>query len=124
VVTLPESLFESELSHGWCYYFEKADLARQFGDWKEVVELGDIGFRLENDAPNDPIERFVFIEGYANMGEWERAIELSRISYRVSRDYVGPLLCRLWERIETETTESMQRGETLSEIKNMFSCDP
>ncbi len=53
-----------EPAHGWCYYFEKADLARQFGDWKTVTHLGDEAFKL-NDYPNNPVERFVFIEGYA-----------------------------------------------------------
>ena len=124
VVTLPESLFESELSHGWCYYFETADLAGQFGDWEEVVQLGDAAFKLENDSPNDPVERFVFIEGYANVGEWERAVELSKVSYRVSKDFVGPLLCRLWERIKMETVESAERSEALAEIQNLVACNP
>ena len=132
---MPESLFAPELQHGWCYYFEKAELARQFSDWDEVAQLGDKAFRLENDSPNDPVERFVFIEGYANVGKWERAVELSKVSYRVSREFVGPLLCRLWERIETETAGSAERdalsGETvskrseaLSDIESTFSCNP
>ncbi|HMD79775.1 MAG TPA: hypothetical protein VKE92_00620, partial [Anaerolineales bacterium] len=121
--TMPESLFEPEPLHGWCYYFEKADLARQFGDWEEVVALGDVAFKL-NDSPNDPVERFVFIEGYAHVGEWARAVELSKVSYRVSKDFVGPLLCRLWERIETDTVESVERGALLSDVKSMFACNP
>ncbi len=120
-VTLPDSLFAPEPAHGWCYYFEKADLARQFGDWQQVAELGDTAFQLD-DHPNDPVERFVFIEGYAHTGEWDRAVRLSRESYRVSRDYVGPLLCRLWERIETETTDSAGRSEALSEVESMLAC--
>ena len=128
--TMPASLFSPEPQHGWCYYFEKAELARQFGDWEEVVKLGDKAFKLENDSPNDPVERFVFIEGYAHMGDWRRAVELSRTSYRVSKDYVGPLLCRLWQRIETGTTASAERdalsvskrSEALVEIQNMLAC--
>jgi hypothetical protein len=124
-VTLPDSLFAPEPVHGWCYYFEKADLARQFGDWQKVAELGDIAFKL-NDHPNDPVERFVFIEGYAHTGNWERAVKLSRESYKVSKDFVGPLLCRLWERIQTETTDdtSEARNASLLEIENMLACKP
>ena len=77
-----------------------------------MVKLGDQAFAL-NDFPNDPIERFVFIEGYAHAGDWERAIKLSRQSYQVSKDYVGPPLCRLWKRIETETTGGVERSEAL-----------
>jgi hypothetical protein len=123
-VTMPESLFAPEPQHGWCYYFEKADYARQFGNWEEVVKLGDKAFKLESDSPNDPVERFVFIEGYAHMGDWRRAVELSIVSYRVSKDYVGPLLCRLWERIETESTGGPERNEALVEIQNMIACHP
>jgi hypothetical protein len=120
-VTLPASLFAPEPAHGWCYYFEKADLARQFGDWKTVTRLGDEAFGLK-DYPNNPVERFVFIEGYAHTGDWERAVRLSRESYKVSKEYVGPLLCRLWERIEAETADNSERSAVLSEIKNMFAC--
>ena len=120
-VTLPDSLFAPEPFHGWCYYFEKADLARQFGDWEQVAEMGDTAFKLD-DHPNDPVERFVFIEGYAHTGDWERAVRFSRESFRVSKEYVGPLLCRLWERIETETTDSAEKSEALSEVENMLAC--
>jgi hypothetical protein len=117
---MPE-IYGPEPNQGWCYYFEKAELARQFGHWEEVVRLGDTAFKL-NDYPNNPVERFVFIEGYAHVGKWVRAVELSKVSYQVSKSYVGPLLCQLWERIETETTGGVERSEALSEVKNMFSC--
>lgn len=127
-VVMPD-IYGPEPEHGWCYYFQKADLARQFGNWEEVASLGDKAFDLD-DYPNDPVERFVFIEGYAHTGDWERAVELSRVSYRVSREYVGPLLCRLWERVETETAESQgrdapgqsKRSAALAEIHDMLSC--
>jgi hypothetical protein len=120
--TMP-SIYHPEPEHGWCYYFEKADLARQLGDWEEVVNLGDAALKLD-DHPNNPVERFVFIEGYAHAGDWERAVKLSRESYQVSKGYVGPLLCRLWERIETETADHAEKNEVLSEVKNIFACKP
>ncbi|MGZ9234757.1 MAG: hypothetical protein ACXW4E_04465 [Anaerolineales bacterium] len=120
--TLP-SIYHPEPEHSWCYYFEKADLARQLGHWEEVAKLGDTAFKLE-DHPNNPVERFVFIEGYAHVGEWERALKLSRESYQVSKEYVRPLLCQLWDRIETETSSSPTeaRSQALSEVKNIFAC--
>jgi hypothetical protein len=117
------NIFHPEPVRGWCYYFEKADLARQFGKWEEVAELGDTALKL-NDHPNNPVERFVFIEGYAHVGDWDRALKLSKESYQVSKDYVGPLLCQLWKRIETETTSALPdgRSEVLSQVQNMFAC--
>jgi hypothetical protein len=117
---IPE-VYGSEPGYGWCYYFQKADLARQMGDWEQVAELGDVALKLD-DHPNNPVERFVFIEGYAHTGNWDRALQLSRESYRVSREYVGPLLCRLWQRIERETKNGVERSNALSEVENMLSC--
>ena len=122
------SIYYPEPVHGWCYYFEKADLARQFGKWEEVVSLGDKALKL-SDHPNNPVERFVFIEGYAHTGDWDRALKLSNESYKVSKDYVGPLLCQLWKRIETDTRNSSQsdaanRSEVVTEARNMFACNP
>lgn len=117
------AVYGPEPVHGWCYHFEKADLARQLGAWDEVVAFGDKAFRV-NDFPNNPVERFVFIEGYAHTGDWDRALKLSRESYRVSKDYVGPLLCQLWERIETETTGGLERSEALVQVNDMFACNP
>jgi hypothetical protein len=116
------AIYGPEPEHGWCYHFQKADLARQLNDWDEVVRLGNKAFNLD-DHPNDPIERFVFIEGYAHAGDWDQAINYSRESYRVSRDYVGPLLCRLWYRIEAETYQDPERSVTLDEVRNAFACD-
>jgi hypothetical protein len=116
-------IYGPEPEHGWCYYFEKADLARQMGKWDEVVSLGDQALKL-NDHPNNPLERFVFIEGYAHTGDWDRALKLSKESYKVSKEYVAPLLCRLWKRIETETTGGVERAAAISESLNLFACNP
>lgn len=115
-------VYYPEPVHGWCYYFEKAELARQFGDWAEVVKLGDAAFKLEGDSPNEAMERFVFIEGYAHAGDWERAVELSRESYRISREFLGPLVCRLWTRIVAETAASAERSAAFEQIQNMADC--
>lgn len=115
------AIYSPEPEHGWCYYFEQAELARQFGDWEEVAKLGNKAFKLD-DSPNNPVERFVFIEGYAHAGDWVRAVELSKTSYRVSKDYVGPLLCKLWKRIEAETVESPEKSDALNQIQDMAMC--
>jgi hypothetical protein len=119
---MPE-IYNPEPAHNWCYYFEKADLARQLGNWEEVTELGDIAFKLE-DYPDDPLERFVFVEGYAHTGEWDKALEYSQISYKVSKNFVGPLLCRLWDRIDRLVPVSPEKGEFVIQAKTLFVCNP
>lgn len=119
---MPE-IYGPQPAHGWCYYFEQADLARQLQDWEQVVTLAKQAFAL-NDYPNDPLERFVFIEGYAHVGDWERALALSQESYRVSKNVVGPLLCRLWKRIERTTTASPEKEKVVRQAMTLFVCNP
>lgn len=120
---LPVQLFGGEPDHNWCYYFGHAELARQKEDWQEVVRLGEQAFALE-DHPNDPLERFVFIEGYAHVGDWEKAVELSATSYKISKDYVGPPLCRLWTRMDRETLESSDKTAAVDEVSSRINCLP
>jgi hypothetical protein len=116
-------VYGPEPAHGWCYFFAKAELARQMGDWETVTHLGDDAFELD-DYPNDPVERFVYIEGYAHAGDWEKAVEYSIASYKVSKNYVGPLLCTLWDRIERETAASAEQRSALTDVRNRFECLP
>jgi len=59
----------------WCYYFEKADLARQFRDYQEIVRLGDEASSA-NLSPRVASEWLPFLEGYAWTGDWEQAEEI------------------------------------------------
>jgi hypothetical protein len=58
----PPSIFGSEPEHNWCFYYQKADLARQRGDWEEVARLG-AGRKAAR--PNDQIELMPFLQAYA-----------------------------------------------------------
>lgn len=120
---LPGQFYGSEPLRGWCYYFSQAELARQKGDWEQVVEIGETAFALD-DYPNDPIERFVFIEGYSHIGDWKKAVELSTTSYKISKKYVGPLLCKLWDRIERQTQSTPQQVSALDQVRSEFECSP
>jgi len=132
-LTVPELIHEEattkmpgvyglEPEHGYCYYYQKADLARQFGRWDEVVEFSDTALSFE-DNPYEPAEKLVFIEGYAHDGQWRRAVELSIGIYEYSSGELGRMLCRLWNRIEAETAQSPERDAVLVEIRSMFACN-
>lgn len=115
------AFYGAEPPHGWCYYFQKAELARQFGDWDEVNRLADSAFKLDEHF-NNPVELFVFIEGYAHAEKWDGAIQLSKEARQVSKSYVDPLLCKLWKRIATETASNEAQTEALNEIQNLIEC--
>ncbi len=116
----PAAVFGEEPAHGWCYYYEKADLARQQQDWETVVALGEQAFAL-GDYPNDPAERLPFIEGYAHTGNWSRALELSRESQDIT-PLMQPVLCRLWQRIETSTPASAEKETALQAATAGLGC--
>jgi len=115
------AFYGAEPSHGWCYYFQKAELARQFGEWDEVNRLAKEAFNL-GEHFNNPVELFVFIEGYAHTGEWDEAVKLSKEARQVSKSYVDPLLCKLWKRIEAETISSEERSGALTEVFELTRC--
>jgi hypothetical protein len=118
---LPSQFYGTEPEKDWCYYFSQAELARQQKDWEQVVNIAEKAFVL-NDTPNDPVERFVYIEGYAHVNNWEKAVELSKDSYKVSKSFVAPLLCKLWSRIERETENSLEQQATISQVRSEFDC--
>lgn len=115
------SFYGAEPPHGWCYYFQKAELARQFGDWDEVNALADAAFKLDEHF-NNPVELFVFIEGYAHAGDWNEALKLSKEARQVSRSYVDPLLCKLWQRIEADMDATAEKDAALAEIFELTGC--
>ncbi len=117
---LPAQFYAPEPAHGWCYYFEQADLARQQGDWEQAAALGDAAFALD-DFPNDPLERLVFIEAYAHIGNWQRALELSAESQRVT-PLMQPPLCALWTRIAADTPASAEKETALGTVETELDC--
>lgn len=116
----PAALFSAGTAHKWCYYFEKADLARYQKDWPTVVELGELAFSL-NDNPNDPAERLPFIEGYAHVGDWQSALTLSQQSLDTT-PVMEPVLCKLWNRIESETSDTSEKHEAFETLKQQLNC--
>ena len=89
------TIFGPEPDHTWCYYYEKAELSRQDQNWEQIATIGnqviDAGY-----TPYDPIEWFVFIEGYGLSGDIEQAGSLTQDLFKARNDF-GPLLCELWD---------------------------
>ncbi len=74
----PAEIFGAEPAHGWCYYYEQADLAAQRGDWEKVVQLGQAAEELEL-SPQDWMEWFPFVRAYAYLGQEDRVRALAPI---------------------------------------------
>ena len=74
--TPPDFLFGSEPDRGWCYYYQKASLMRQRGEWDAVVQIGEQAFS-RGFMPADPIEWVPFLQAYAQLGDLDRLQEKS-----------------------------------------------
>jgi len=109
---LPSFLFGIEPQHTWCYFFEKAELARQMGNWKEIIQLGDEAF-LNGFSALQPAEYFVFIEAYANNSRIDDAIQLTK-KVISEKPELKPALCGLWNRVQLSQFEHMQIEDTLT----------
>ncbi len=78
----PKAAFGLEPPHGWCYYYEKASLARQQENWQAVAQLGDEAIS-KGLSPSDQIEWLPFLQAYAVLG---RTDLLSELAPQVSED--------------------------------------
>lgn len=89
----PQAIFGAEPSCAWCYYDERADLARQYRDWERVVALGDRVFH-RSDVQHAAFECLPFIEGYARLGRCQEARDLTLERFRLDPP-LQPVICRL-----------------------------
>jgi hypothetical protein len=110
-------IFGREPQHDWCYYFQKADLARQTGDWKQVValykEAQDKGF-----APSLGTEYIPFIEAYAQTGDWKNASKLTRLAEKTNAGQ-KKILCNNWSRLSQLPSADVS---VVEQVKQSLSC--
>jgi hypothetical protein len=123
----PEHIFGPEPEHGWCYYYERADLASQVGDWQGVVDLAEQAFSLDTRLyeVNAP-ELLPYIEGYAHVQQWDAALEKSLTAYRLT-PRMQRMLCATWRRIDAEVARSVPdapaKQAALDQIHDKLGCE-
>jgi len=116
------SIFGEQPEHNWCYYFEKADLSRQLGDWQTTADLGEQAFALntrlyEVNAP----ELLPYIEANAHIEKWDKAISLSKESFSLSAR-MNRILCETWQRIASETPSTTEQNNAVQAMITEFNC--
>jgi hypothetical protein len=117
---LPSPPFSPEPEHGWCYFYEQAELARQQRDWNKIIALR--AQASENDLePVDPFEWLPFIEAEARQ---ERSVWAANISLELvdAEPKLQRGLCALWSRIAA--TESGTAHEAAAEMQGRLACGP
>jgi hypothetical protein len=117
---LPEEIFGRLTKRGWCYYFEKADLARQFGLWDEVVDLYKQA-KSNGEQAGNGFEYIPFIEGYAHLEDWENVKSLTKTANRISKG-LEPSLCEALDRFLVNAPSSSKRDQTILDLKDDLNC--
>lgn len=117
----PIEIFGKEPSHSWCYFYQKADLARQLGDWERVVQLVNEAL-AKGYKPRNPHERLPFIEGYAHTGQWEEAVRQTHKAFGKNPKYAARL-CRLWDKIDRELEIPSEAGREVIELRAELQCE-
>jgi hypothetical protein len=118
----PPAIFGPEPTHGWCYYFETADLADQFGQWSKTVGLWREASQIGLHAGNG-IELMPFITAFANSNDWETARTLTEQAQSLP-DRSTSALCDLWRSLAATTAPSAPRDQAVARIEDQFGCQP
>jgi hypothetical protein len=101
-----QDLLGREPAHDWCYYYQKAQLARQQRDWQEVTQLGEEAL-ADGYAPNDAMEWLVFLQGFA----YTQNSHFNQVLDSVKSDaYSHKQACGVFESYTTEMEKTSIKG--------------
>jgi len=110
---LPEKYFGKEKTDQWCYYFEKADLARQQGQWQNVIDLYTQA-ELKHFKPLNVYEWIPLIQAYTFSGNIEKAEEIS--SKLLNDDVTNGVLCNVWNNMIDNNSPSLVKTAVDNEL--------
>jgi len=108
--------------NNWCYYYETADLARQYQKWENIVDLWKIS-NNKNLRPAHGIEYIPFIDGFAHTGEWEKALEFTKTARKLSKA-MESILCPLWQDINRSMPSSIDNEQATKQAQALLQCTP
>jgi len=121
-ITLPTQYYGEKPAPSWCYYFEKADLARQFGNWDEIAYLGEQAKSYPSKlTPENAIELTTFVEGYVKTELWKNALLWSQFAIE-KNDNTQTRLCSIWQDVYDKELESSVPPEIIQHIENELLC--
>jgi hypothetical protein len=117
---LPDAeVFGKEPAHTWCYFYEKAELARQQEDWATIVALVEES-AAQGFSPNNRLEWLPFVEAFAQTGDWDQAINLSMDALNYSRS-TRNLFCPIWRDFERKGLDAP--AGTFEQIYEQLGCE-
>ncbi len=118
----PVEIFGPEPAHDWCYYFEKADLARQMGDWTQAAGYGKSALQaLGASSPGHASEYDVFIEAFGRNNDLAEAERLTNRSVKLDQN-LKRMLCMTWDRIDSSSSHSPENTAIIQRVRANLTC--
>lgn len=115
---LPFELIGGEPRHTWCYFYQKAELARQQQEWGTILELKRESIQ-KGIRPEDPSEYLPFIEAYIRKGYFDDAIQMTQETF-AARQSLKPALCGTWRRSMAAGVEAPDRY--IYRLNTLYNC--
>lgn len=117
---LPPDIFGEEIPENWCSYYQKADLARQRGEWAKITSLWEDAQQSDK-SPANGFEYIPFIEAYAHQENWKNVKKMTRQANKVSQG-MASILCSTLYNIRETTPSSVERDNSLSNLTDYLQC--
>lgn len=109
-----------ESPQDWCYFYQKADMARQNGDWQSVAqywrELQKAGLNSK-----EAFEYLPFIEAQLRLGDFEQARDISQRAANLARG-ARPMVCRLWQFVLQQTPGDESLKQVFAQFQQEVEC--
>ncbi len=116
----PAQFAGNEPLHQWCYFFQKAELARYDSNWKRVSELGNIAAR-SGFSHRNPAEELVFIEGNIHIQDWDEALSRTKSAFAEDEDLQNAL-CYLWSEATKNHSITVEGKTVLDKAEKLLGC--
>jgi len=115
----PARIFGAEPKHTWCYYYEKAELAYQSGDWPEIIHFMNEA-KAQGFVASDMKEYLPLLEAYLQTKNIEPAQALSLQMVRLSNN-IDDRVCTLWLEA-SETNQGPELDFAFDNIREKSNC--
>jgi hypothetical protein len=114
-------LFGDEIAHTWCFYFQKAELARQFRDWEQILLLAE-QVNQKQFEPQNRYEWRPFVDGYLHLGRYQDAQALTLRAYQAQSE-TADLFCNMWADWQAQLPDDNELAEINSQLQAELDCN-
>lgn len=113
----PQRFFGNENRNQWCYFYEKADLARQEKNWDQTIQLYEDA-KTAGFAPTVDTEWIPLIDAYIHTSELDEALTITKDITNLDPSNTAGF-CKLWEdaKANLEVQSYAQEGQEWLECR-------